>query len=46
MVSQGLFTDAEHEREAELEAVRLQKVALSANDETTGRDEHTSWGRF
>ena len=46
VVCQRLLTDAEHEREAELEAVGLQKVALAADNEATGRDEHTRWWRL
>lgn len=46
VVCQRLLTDAEHEGEAELEAVGLQEVALAADDEATGRDEHTRWRRL
>ena len=46
VVCQRLLTDAEHEGEAELEAVGLQEVALAADDEAARRDEHTRWRRL
>lgn len=46
MIRKRFLTDAEHEGEAELESLRLQKVALSSNNETTCGNEHTRGGRL
>ena len=46
MVVERFFTDAEHQREAEFESLRLQKVALASDNERTCGDKHTSWRRL
>jgi len=46
MVSKRLFSEAEHDCEAELEPLRSDEVSLSPNNEGASRNEHAGGGRL
>ena len=46
VIVKRFLTYAEHQREAQLEALRLQEVALAPDNEGACRYKHTGWGRF
>lgn len=46
MVRKRLLADVEHQCETEFKPVRVQEIALAADDETTCRNKHTSGWRL